>query len=325
MSKPDLVALADEILGDAAWADVHQIAKDGLKLARAVKSLASQPSLYEAGLEKIVSDLRSRSESAYCQYISQMRKPECLGFEHKVSAGTFGDLELSAHTLAGELLGKHRAFAEAATAIAALPADGGEVNDAAFGCKCVGGFVEHNCMAACDCDRTKDIQSSDGGAEDGSSPILASKEEMRARAHGVMPVGDSADASGCTDVGPSEATPSTAGSVREALEVPSGATHMRRPEYLTAWLYTGQSKKHWPKWFADRMGEVPALTLRPGRYATAVDGEFWRWFDAEKFDELFTPVEAPVEAPVAVKRPVLVDDQNSASGKRVEWHATPCP
>lgn len=45
---------------------------------------------------------------------------------------------------------------------------------------------------------------SDGGAKAGSSPILASKEDQRTRAHGVMLVGDNADASGCTGTGPSD-------------------------------------------------------------------------------------------------------------------------
>lgn len=45
---------------------------------------------------------------------------------------------------------------------------------------------------------------SDGGAKAGSSPILANEEEQRARAHGMTPVGTIADASGCTEVGPSD-------------------------------------------------------------------------------------------------------------------------
>lgn len=45
---------------------------------------------------------------------------------------------------------------------------------------------------------------SDGGAKAGSSPILANKEEQRAGAHGMTPVGIVADAAGCTDVGPSD-------------------------------------------------------------------------------------------------------------------------
>lgn len=48
---------------------------------------------------------------------------------------------------------------------------------------------------------------SDGGAKAGSSPILASKEEKRTGAHGVMPVGTIADAAGCTDAGPSDTRP----------------------------------------------------------------------------------------------------------------------
>ena len=60
---------------------------------------------------------RGISDRAYCNYIEQMRRNECLGWEHKVKHGTFGEAELKAHTQAGRLLGRHHAFAEAANAL----------------------------------------------------------------------------------------------------------------------------------------------------------------------------------------------------------------
>lgn len=66
-----------------------------------------------AALIKILEGL---SDRAYCDYIAKMRTNECLGWEEKVRTSKFGQAELNAHTKAGELLGRHRAFAEAAAA-----------------------------------------------------------------------------------------------------------------------------------------------------------------------------------------------------------------
>ncbi len=66
-------------------------------------------------------ELKEKSDKAYCDYIDQMRRPECLGYEHKLKNGSFGKAELDAHTHAGELLGRHRAFAEAAALPGSLP------------------------------------------------------------------------------------------------------------------------------------------------------------------------------------------------------------
>jgi hypothetical protein len=60
-------------------------------------------------------ELRGFSNNAYCDYIAQMKRDKCLGLEAKLKSGTFGKAELEAHTRAGELLGRHRAFAEALT------------------------------------------------------------------------------------------------------------------------------------------------------------------------------------------------------------------
>lgn len=57
-------------------------------------------------------ELRGMADTAYGQYIQQMRSRECLGWEQKVKTGQFGEAELKAHTRAGEFLGRHRAFSE---------------------------------------------------------------------------------------------------------------------------------------------------------------------------------------------------------------------
>ncbi len=61
--------------------------------------------------------LKNKASRAYCDYIDQLRKSECLGWEQKVKSGKFGAAELKAHNRAHELLGKHRAYTEAAQAI----------------------------------------------------------------------------------------------------------------------------------------------------------------------------------------------------------------
>lgn len=62
---------------------------------------------------KLLEGLKAKADNAYCDYIAQMRRSECLGFEQKLKEGKFGNKELEAHTRAGELLGKHRAYAAA--------------------------------------------------------------------------------------------------------------------------------------------------------------------------------------------------------------------
>lgn len=63
--------------------------------------------------EVFVDMLEGKSGSAYRQYIETLQRTECLGWEHKIKTGTFGEPELKAHTLAAEYLGMHRAFAAA--------------------------------------------------------------------------------------------------------------------------------------------------------------------------------------------------------------------
>lgn len=65
----------------------------------------------------LLADLRSRlwarCENAYCDMIAVARRDESLGWEIKVERGEFGRKELDSHTKMGELLGRHRALAEA--------------------------------------------------------------------------------------------------------------------------------------------------------------------------------------------------------------------
>ncbi|MCG2680733.1 MAG: hypothetical protein L6455_12340, partial [Kiritimatiellae bacterium] len=65
----------------------------------------------------LLADLRAhlwaRCENAYIEMISVARRDESLGWEIKVKRGEFGRKELDSHAKMGELLGRHRALAEA--------------------------------------------------------------------------------------------------------------------------------------------------------------------------------------------------------------------
>lgn len=75
--------------------------------------------------------IRAMSDRAYCQYLEQMQRPECLGWEAKVASGRFGQAELTAHTKGGEHLGRHRALAEIATMLAAAEPQAAPAQDVA--------------------------------------------------------------------------------------------------------------------------------------------------------------------------------------------------
>ncbi len=64
-------------------------------------------------MSKITEVLKSRSDNAYCDFIAQMRRDECLGLEEKVRTGKFEHEELKAHCAGHNLLGRHQAFTEA--------------------------------------------------------------------------------------------------------------------------------------------------------------------------------------------------------------------
>jgi hypothetical protein len=64
-------------------------------------------------MSKITEVLKSRSDNAYCDFIAQMKRDECLGPEEKIRIGKFGNEELRAHCAGHNLLGRHQAFTEA--------------------------------------------------------------------------------------------------------------------------------------------------------------------------------------------------------------------
>lgn len=81
------------------------------------RTLPADTKSLEQRIEAAISRLRTRGDNAYCDYISQSGRPECLGWEVKVERDTFGWPELEAHTRRGELLGRNRALYEAAKLI----------------------------------------------------------------------------------------------------------------------------------------------------------------------------------------------------------------
>lgn len=60
-------------------------------------------------IELLIARHQALRDNAYCQYVDQFFKKDCLGFDAKIKSGEFGPLQLEAHGLANELLGKHRA------------------------------------------------------------------------------------------------------------------------------------------------------------------------------------------------------------------------
>lgn len=68
-----------------------------------------------------VSELRWRGDRAYLDFHEQCKRTECLGADAKMQAGKFGREELTAHMIAQELLGKHKAYHDAASYLAASP------------------------------------------------------------------------------------------------------------------------------------------------------------------------------------------------------------
>lgn len=71
-----------------------------------------------SALTDVLERMRARADNAYCDYIGQLRRDECLGWEIKVERGKFGEVEMKAHCAAAEKLGRHRALHEAANMLA---------------------------------------------------------------------------------------------------------------------------------------------------------------------------------------------------------------
>ena len=72
----------------------------------------------KSDLTAVLESIRARADNAYCDYISQCRRDECLGWQIKSERGKFGEAELKAHCTAAEKLGRHRALHEAANMLA---------------------------------------------------------------------------------------------------------------------------------------------------------------------------------------------------------------
>jgi len=84
-------------------------------------------------LTALLERMRARSDNAYCDYIGQLRRDECLGWEIKVERGKFGEAEMKAHCAAAEKLGRHRALHEAANMLAEVLRSNAEITGRASG------------------------------------------------------------------------------------------------------------------------------------------------------------------------------------------------
>lgn len=51
--------------------------------------------------------LRAYADRQYCLGIEQLRRNECLGWEHKLKTGKFGEAEMKAHENANRHFGAH--------------------------------------------------------------------------------------------------------------------------------------------------------------------------------------------------------------------------
>ena len=80
-----------------------------------------------SALTDVLERMRTRADNAYCDYIGQLRRDECLGWEIKVERGKFGEAEMKAHCVAAEKLGRHRALHEAANMLAEVLRSNAEV------------------------------------------------------------------------------------------------------------------------------------------------------------------------------------------------------
>ena len=99
-------------------ADMATAAAQGFRDGVASVSAGSEPvANNRPSLEEV---FRRLSDRAYCNFIEQIGSDVCLGWKYKASRGKFGEAELKGHTIAGEMLGRHKAFAEAANALRGL-------------------------------------------------------------------------------------------------------------------------------------------------------------------------------------------------------------
>jgi hypothetical protein len=79
-----------------------------------LEALSARVARPEGEIERLPNELRGIADNAYCDYIAQMKRDLCLGWEQKVKEGVFGKAEIDAHIEAAVQLGRHYGLAEAA-------------------------------------------------------------------------------------------------------------------------------------------------------------------------------------------------------------------
>lgn len=97
------------------------------------QTTSTTPTGAASALTDVLERMRARADNAYCDYIGQLRRDECLGWEIKVERGNFGEPEMKAHCAAAEKLGRHRALHEAADMLAEALRSNAEITGRASG------------------------------------------------------------------------------------------------------------------------------------------------------------------------------------------------
>lgn len=69
--------------------------------------------------EQMYEALKGKSDKSYWDYLDQLKRDACLGSEQKLHDGTFTLDNLDAFMRAAEFLGRHKAYAEMRSALAA--------------------------------------------------------------------------------------------------------------------------------------------------------------------------------------------------------------
>lgn len=94
------------VVTDAFMSATHAIFQD--RVFAAVSAV-----LEMRGHEALRKELLAKGDDAYCEFIAAMRRPDCLGAEHKIKIASFGTTELYAIIEAYKLYGKHLAYRDA--------------------------------------------------------------------------------------------------------------------------------------------------------------------------------------------------------------------
>ena len=86
----------------------EMLAQDVEKAEAANAALAEQ-------VERMRAALKAKADRAYCDSLKQAKTVLCLGTDYKLAHGVFTVANLAAHAKSDELMGKHRAYADALT------------------------------------------------------------------------------------------------------------------------------------------------------------------------------------------------------------------